>query len=82
MNYDDINKAVDEYNWDDGFEFPSEVLENELCDLALALKIFYLGDGYGYFQKLKEFNEMYLTTSDDGDIKLKMRELLFNHLED
>ena len=37
-----------EYNWDDGFGLPKELLENPDCDLALALEIFYLADGYSY----------------------------------
>ena len=37
-----------EYNWDDEFGLPKELLENPDCDLALALEIFYLADGYSY----------------------------------
>lgn len=37
-----------EYNWDNGFDFPRKLLGNPECDLALALEIFYLADGYAY----------------------------------
>ena len=50
MMYDELQKIVRNYNWDDGFELPQKVLSDERCDLALALEIFYLGDGYRYFQ--------------------------------
>ena len=36
------------YNWDDGFELPRALLENGFCELATALMIFYLADGYTY----------------------------------
>ena len=49
MPYNDLKKVLDEYNWDDGFDIPKEILRNQNCDLALALEIFYLGDGYAYF---------------------------------
>jgi len=48
MEYDDIRQKIREYNWDDGLSFPKEILENPNCDLALALEIFYLADGYSY----------------------------------
>ena len=34
------------YNWDNGFQVPSEVIKNENCDLGTALMIFYNADGY------------------------------------
>ena len=30
---DDLEKLLDEYNWDDGFEIPKEILSNPYCDL-------------------------------------------------
>lgn len=48
MTYEDMQKQIDQYNWDDGFEFVKNLLNEPLCDLALAIKIFYLGDGYGF----------------------------------
>jgi len=43
-----LRQVLNEYNWDDGFDLPKGLLENQDCDLALALEIFYLADGYSY----------------------------------
>lgn len=43
-----LRQVLNEYNWDDGFDLPKELLKNQDCDLALALEIFYLADGYSY----------------------------------
>lgn len=48
--YDKLKIQLKEYNWDDGFEFPRKLLNSPECDLAMALDIFYLADGYGYIQ--------------------------------
>ena len=34
------------YNWDNGFEIPKLIIDNENCDLGTALLIFYRADGY------------------------------------
>lgn len=36
------------YNWDNGFVIPKTVLDNEKCDLSIALLIFYRADGLSY----------------------------------
>ena len=36
------------YNWDNGFEIPQAVLDNNKCDLSIALLIFYSADGLRY----------------------------------
>ena len=52
-------------NWDDGFEIPKQILAAPSCDLALALEIFYLSDGYAFLDDstkttdLKELEEIY-----------------------
>lgn len=51
MAYYDLKRKISAYNWDDGFELPKEILANPDCDLALALEIFYLADGYGYLEQ-------------------------------
>lgn len=38
------------YNWDNGFDIPQAVLENEKCDLSIALLIFYRADGLRYLK--------------------------------
>ena len=42
------------YNWDDGFEIPQLVLDNDKCDLSTALLVFYRADGVSYL-----FNKSY-----------------------
>lgn len=41
-----LRELIRDYNWDDGFLLPQSVLNDPACDLALALEIFYLADGY------------------------------------
>ena len=45
------------YNWDDGFEIPRALLENGFCELATALMIFYLADGYTYITEKADNHE-------------------------
>lgn len=44
------------YNWDNGFDIPQAVLDNEKCDLSIALLIFYRADGLSYLAE-KSDNE-------------------------
>lgn len=34
------------YNWDNGFEIPKEIVNNNNCDFGTALMLFYDADGY------------------------------------
>ena len=54
MSYSDLKQALNEYNWDDGFEIPKKILNDQNCDLALALEIFYLADGFAYLDGFAE----------------------------
>ncbi len=36
------------YNWDEGFEIPQLILDNDKCNLSIALLIFYRADGASY----------------------------------
>lgn len=54
MAYEDLEELLHQYNWDDGFEIPKAILDNPHCDLALALKVFYLADGFAYLDGLAE----------------------------
>lgn len=45
-----MQQTLNDFNWDDGFTIPKQLLLDDNCDLALALEIFYLGDGFRYFQ--------------------------------
>ena len=38
------------YNWDNGFDILQTVLDNEKCDLSIALLIFYRADGLRYLE--------------------------------
>ena len=58
MVYNDLRNKLNEYNWDDGFEIPKEILADPSCDLALALEIFYLGDGYSYLEDLGKTTDL------------------------
>ncbi len=46
--------ALNNYNWDDGLDLPKKLLAHPDCDLALALEIFYLADGYAYLTNMAE----------------------------
>ena len=39
------------YNWDDGFEIPNAVADNESCDLGIALSLFWLAEAMCYLTK-------------------------------
>ena len=54
MIYNHLEKTLNGYNWDDGFTIPKKILGNPHCDLALALKIFYLADGFAYLDGFAE----------------------------
>ena len=34
------------YNWNNGFDIPTTILENEACDLGTGLLMFHYADGY------------------------------------
>ena len=44
----ELKNFLEEYNWDDGFTIPAKILENEYCTLQIALRVFWLADGYSY----------------------------------
>ncbi|QZY56648.1 DUF4274 domain-containing protein [Crassaminicella profunda] len=48
MNNKQLDLLIENYNWDNGFKLPSAVTNNENCELATALKVFYLADGFSY----------------------------------
>jgi hypothetical protein len=50
MTYKQMKNMIDNYNWDERFELPEQIISDANCDLAIALELFYLADGYGYFQ--------------------------------
>ncbi len=54
MTYNDLKETLNKYNWDDGFEVPEKILKNQNCDLALALEIFFLADGFAYLDNMEK----------------------------
>ena len=54
MTYQELKQILMDYNWDNGFGVPKKTLNDTNCDLALALELFYLGDGCAYFEKMSQ----------------------------
>jgi hypothetical protein len=46
----ELDKKLDYYNWDDGFEFPNQIINHPNCELGTALKTFYLAGGELYLR--------------------------------
>ena len=44
------------YNWNNGFDIPTVILENENCDLGTGLLMFYFADGYRMLENPDEFS--------------------------
>lgn len=40
-----LNMISQQYNWDNGFEIPFSIINNENCDIGTALLLFYNADG-------------------------------------
>lgn len=55
---------MEEYNWDDGFELPYSIAMHKNCDLAIALKIFYDGEGY-----LKFFDKKFYESENEAHLR-------------
>ncbi len=41
-----LHTIAGNYNWNDGYEIPEEIVNNDYCDLGTALLIFFDADGY------------------------------------
>ncbi len=72
MKYTKLKAILDDYNWDDGFDVPRKLLKDPECNLALALEIFDLADGYAYLfdmdnagAGLKEWRDFVTTLYND-----------------
>lgn len=48
------------YNWDDEFEVPTEILKNPACTLSTALQLFYGGDGMSVLEEDMDEDDEYL----------------------
>ena len=69
------------YNWDNGFDIPYSVINNENCDLGTALMIFYRADGYRVLEDRDELKNPNLRQWADFIIEIEKRILNneFNH---
>lgn len=60
------------YNWDNGFEIPYNIIKNKNCDLGTALMIFYDADGYRVLENKEELKNPNITKvfieETDGDV--------------
>ena len=64
------------YNWDDGFQEPTAMINNPVCCMSTALTLFYLADGVEYLsdpeQEVSEYQQdwwTFVTTLYDRIIK-------------
>lgn len=46
------------YNWNNGFEIPTVIVENPACSLSTALMIFFLADGFRYLIEKNETSDI------------------------
>ncbi|MEI3605171.1 DUF4274 domain-containing protein [Pseudogracilibacillus sp. SE30717A] len=44
------------YNWNNGFEIPTVILDNETCDLGTGLLMFHYADGYRLLESSDEIS--------------------------
>ena len=51
------------YNWDNGFEIPTEIISNKYCTISVALLMFHLAEGVSFLM-----NKDTINTADD-DLK-------------
>ncbi|MFC4402909.1 DUF4274 domain-containing protein [Gracilibacillus xinjiangensis] len=48
------------YNWNSGFEVPTVILDNEVCDLGTGLLMFHYADGYRWLESSEEISSSLL----------------------
>lgn len=54
---DELYTLLDYYNWDDGFEIPLTIANHPACELAIALKLYWLAEASDWFSSNDEVNE-------------------------
>ena len=64
------------YNWDDGFDIPRSIVENEFCDFGTALMIFSDADGYSFLIEGNNslFSDEQLKFISDLKLKIEKRD--------
>ncbi|MCI8509801.1 MAG: DUF4274 domain-containing protein [Lachnospiraceae bacterium] len=74
-NPQDIYVLSYNYNWDDGFEIPTLIINNSHCDLSTALLLFYSAEGEEYwsddFDKTDEEQYSFINKLHDDILKGK-----------
>ena len=45
-----LDKKLDHYNWNDGFDLPVQIINHPNCELGTALKAFYSAEGERYLR--------------------------------
>ena len=48
-NVDELYLLLDHYNWDDGFEIPTAIANHPLCELAIAIRLYWLAEADYWF---------------------------------
>jgi len=75
-NGDELFVLLDNYNWDNGFEVPTEILSNPHCTLSTALLAFYRADGYRYLSEGDSIFKNRLTKDWEIFLKSVLRRIL------
>lgn len=75
-NEDELFVLLDNYNWDNGFEVPTEILSNPHCTLSTALLAFYRADGYRYLSEGDSIFKNRLTKDWEIFLKSVLRRIL------
>jgi hypothetical protein len=50
-NSEHLHTLALNYNWDDGFDIPTWIINNENCEIGTALLLFYFAEGYALLDK-------------------------------
>ena len=80
-NEDELFILLDNYNWDNGFEVPTEILSNPHCTLSTALLAFYRADGYRYLSEGDNIFKNRLTKDWVIFLKSVLRRILNNEFQ-
>ncbi|KXT78286.1 hypothetical protein STRDD11_02446 [Streptococcus sp. DD11] len=75
-NEDELFVLLDNYNWDNGFEVPTEILNNPHCTLSTALLAFYRADGFRYLSEGDSIFKNRLTKDWEIFLKSVLRRIL------
>ena len=80
-----LHIIAENYNWDNGFEIPYNIINNKNCDLGTALMIFYDADGYRVLENKEELKNSNLKEwanfISEIEDKILNNELKANHIK-